>query len=45
MKVTQIPFKKTGFFSDMMIDYLDENSRLKPFYNNFPNTKGFYNQI
>ena len=45
MKVTHIPFKKTGFFSDMMIDYLDENSRLKPFYNNFPNTKGFYNQI
>jgi len=45
MKVTQIPFKKTGFFSDMMIDYLDENSRLKQFYNNFPNTKGFYNQI
>ena len=45
MKVTQIPFKKTGFFSNMMIDYLDENSRLKPFYNNFPNAKGFYNQI
>ena len=45
MKVTQIPFKKTGFFSYIMIDYLDENSRLKPFYNNFPNTKGFYNQI
>ena len=45
MKVTQIPFQKTGFFSKTMVDYLEENKRIKPFYNNFPNTSGFHNQI
>lgn len=45
MKVTHIPFKKTGFFSKMMIDYLDKSPELKPFYNNFPNLEGFRNQI
>ncbi|SHN04730.1 bacillithiol biosynthesis cysteine-adding enzyme BshC [Polaribacter sp. KT 15] len=45
MKVTQIPFKKTGFFSNTMIDYLEQKDTLKPFYNNFPDITGFYNQI
>lgn len=45
MKVTHIPFKKTGFFSKMMIDYLDKSSSLDEFYNNFPEINGYQNQI
>ena len=45
MKVTQIPFQKTGFFSKTMIDYLEQKNSIKPFYNNFPDVNGFHNQI
>ncbi|PQJ78898.1 bacillithiol biosynthesis cysteine-adding enzyme BshC [Polaribacter porphyrae] len=45
MKVTQIPFQKTGFFSKTMHHYLERNKQLQSFYNNFPNIDGFKNQI
>lgn len=45
MKVKQIPFQKTGFFSKTMIDYLEQKATIKPFYNNFPNIEGFRNQL
>ena len=45
MKVTQIPFKKTGFFSSTMLDYLEKKETVQPFYNNFPDITGFHNQI
>lgn len=45
MKVTHIPFQKTGFFSKMMLDYLEKNEKLTPFYNHFPDLDGFYHQI
>lgn len=45
MKVTQIPFKKTGFFSKTMVDYLEQKETIQPFYNNFPNIEGFKHQI
>ena len=45
MKVTQIPFQKTGFFSKTMLDYLDKNEKIAPFYNNFSDLEGFKNQI
>ncbi|WP_233884358.1 bacillithiol biosynthesis cysteine-adding enzyme BshC [Tenacibaculum piscium] len=45
MKVTHIPFKKTGFFSKTMLDYLEESPKIKPFYNNFPSLEGFENQL
>jgi bacillithiol biosynthesis cysteine-adding enzyme BshC len=45
MKVTQIPFQKTGFFSKTMHHYLEKNENIKPFYNNFPDISGFHNQI
>ena len=45
MKVTNIPFKNTGFFSKTMIDYLEESLKLKPFYSNFSNVEGFKNQL
>lgn len=45
MKVTQIPFQKTGFFSKTMIDYLEKNEKINSFYNNYPDLDGFKNQI
>ena len=45
MKVTQIPFKDTGFFSKTMLDYLAQKETIHSFYNNFPDSTGFYNQI
>jgi bacillithiol biosynthesis cysteine-adding enzyme BshC len=45
MKVTHIPFQKTGFFSKTMADYLEKGDKIKPFYNNFPDINGFKNQI
>ena len=45
MKITQIPFKKTGFFSKTMIDYLEKNEHIRSFYHNFPDINGFHNQI
>ena len=45
MKVTQIPFKDTGFFSKTMLDYLAQKENIHSFYNNFPDSTGFYNQI
>ncbi len=45
MKVTHIPFKQTGFFSKTMIDYLEQKSSIKPFYNKFPDIEGFRSQI
>lgn len=45
MKVTQIPFQKTGFFSKTMLDYLEQKEVIRPFYNNFPNLNGFKKEI
>ena len=40
-----IPFKKTGYFSKTICDYLDRDSKIKPFYNNSPNIEGFKEQL
>ncbi|ARV05264.1 bacillithiol biosynthesis cysteine-adding enzyme BshC [Polaribacter sp. SA4-10] len=45
MKVTHIPFQKTGFFSKTMLHYLEKKDVIQPFYNNFPDITGFHNQI
>ena len=45
MDVDCLPFKKTGYFSDLICDYLDEKEELKPFYNRFPDLKSFAGQI
>lgn len=45
MKVTQIPFKKTGFFSKTMVDYVEKNPKINSFYNNLPDLEGFKKQI
>lgn len=45
MKVTHIPFHKTGYFSKTMIDYLDQKSEIQSFYGQFPTIDGFKKQI
>ena len=45
MEVASIPFKKTGYFSALISDYLDENKKLKSFYHKFPKIEDFKEQI
>jgi len=40
-----ISFKNTGYFSELICDYLAENDDLKPFYNRFPKLEAFKAQI
>ena len=40
-----ITFQDSGYFSPIIIDYLNEKSTLKPLYNRFPNIKNFESQI
>jgi len=45
MDVSCISYKKTGYFSKIVTDYLDENAELTNFYENFPNLEGFKKQL
>tara|TARA_R110001583_G_scaffold4351_4_gene25267 strand:- start:25197 stop:26789 length:1593 start_codon:yes stop_codon:yes gene_type:complete len=45
MKVHNIPFQNTGYFSKIICDYLDKKTELSDFYNNYPDINGFKNQI
>lgn len=45
MKVTHIPFQKTGFFSKTMVDYLDQHPSILPYYHRFPELNSFSEQI
>lgn len=45
MKVIHIPFKKTGFFSKTMIDYLNQSPSIQPFYHNFSDINGIEKQL
>ena len=45
MDIDCLPFKKTGYFSKLICDYLAEESQLSPFYNNFPHLENFKLQI
>ena len=40
-----LPYCKTGFFSELIEDYISENPKLKDFYSNFPTIENFENQI
>ncbi|SHH36514.1 bacillithiol biosynthesis cysteine-adding enzyme BshC [Winogradskyella jejuensis] len=40
-----ISFRETNYFSSFICDYLDENPKLKPLYNRFPNLENFKAQI
>ncbi|NKI26330.1 bacillithiol biosynthesis cysteine-adding enzyme BshC [Arenibacter sp. 6A1] len=45
MKVKGIPFKNTGYFSDLICDYLNGKEALSPFYNRQPTLAQFKEQI
>ncbi|MFD2823276.1 bacillithiol biosynthesis cysteine-adding enzyme BshC [Lacinutrix iliipiscaria] len=45
MTTDYISFKKTGYFSELICDYLEESDALKTFYYNFPKLENFKNQI
>ncbi|MDO5637266.1 MAG: bacillithiol biosynthesis cysteine-adding enzyme BshC [Myroides sp.] len=40
-----IPYSQTGYFSKLMIDYLNQDARLSPLYNRFPTLENFKLQI
>ncbi|MBZ9628060.1 bacillithiol biosynthesis cysteine-adding enzyme BshC [Psychroflexus sp. CAK1W] len=40
-----LPFRSTGFFSDLISDYIEEKQNLKPFYNRFPSVDNFKDQL
>lgn len=45
MNIAGIPFKQTGYFSELICDYLEEKGTLQPFYNRFPSLDQFKDQI
>ena len=45
MEVECIPFKKTGYFSNLICDYLDAKESLFPFYERPPQIDKFAEQI
>lgn len=40
-----IPYKETNYFSELILDYLAQKEKLKPFYNHFPEIESFKAQI
>ena len=45
MEVECIPFKETGYFSQLICDYLDQKKDLAPFFNRYPAPENFGAQI
>jgi len=45
MNITNIPFEKTGFFSKTVVDYLNQETTIQPFYHRFPAIENFKAQI
>ena len=45
MKIKQLSFKETGFFSKTMLDYTQQHPSLDDFYTNYPTKDGFQKQI
>ena len=45
MSITHIPYKNTGYFSSLMVDYLAEKESLAPFYHRFPMIDNFKAQL
>ncbi|MEC7772708.1 MAG: bacillithiol biosynthesis cysteine-adding enzyme BshC [Bacteroidota bacterium] len=45
MEVECIPFKETGYFSQLICDYLDQKKGLSPFFNRYPLPENFGDQI
>lgn len=45
MNIHSIPYKDTGYFSNIICDYIATNTALNPFYGNFPDMEGFRAQL
>ena len=45
MEVDCIDFRETGYFSELICDYLDKKKELEPFYNRMPELSNFKAQI
>ncbi len=45
MSIEKIEYKKTGYFSKLMVDYLAEDKELSKFYGRFPNLENFEDQL
>ena len=45
MEIFKIPYQETNKFSKLVIDYINENPKLKPFINHFPTLDNFEKQI
>lgn len=43
--VSEISYREAGFLSPLIIDYLAEDDKLKPFYNRYPRPENFGAQI
>lgn len=45
MTIPSITFQNSGYFSQLMVDYLNQAEKLKPLYNQFPTLDNFKKQI
>lgn len=45
MDVECLSYRKTGYFTKLITDYLDENKMLRPFCNHFPGIEAFKDQL
>ncbi|MGB3775640.1 MAG: bacillithiol biosynthesis BshC, partial [Leeuwenhoekiella sp.] len=45
MAINKVPYADTGYFSNIICDYLDEKENIKPFYGHFSDLKSFQKQI
>ncbi|MGB7392783.1 MAG: bacillithiol biosynthesis BshC, partial [Pricia sp.] len=45
MQIDHLSFDRTGYFTELICDYLDEKPSLEPFYNRYPNLNNFEGQI
>jgi bacillithiol biosynthesis cysteine-adding enzyme BshC len=45
MEAITVPYEKTGYFSQIVIDYLNQHDKLKPFYEHQPTIEGIREAI
>ena len=45
MQHTKLPFSQTHSFSSFFLDYINQHTSLRPYYNHFPLIENFRNQI
>ncbi len=45
MSTTKIPYHKTGFYSNLIVDYLQEKGGISQYYQRFPNLENFKFQL